>query len=363
MERLLKGDDQFNLNLNLLANKFIKAASPIRKDFRKIRDAAQVSYFSDLVHKVGSLSTAMQLGVHATTIGSNQYDNDSLRWTLIKRRLGDGLEFEEDLYMQNPERILAAGNFLTIKRLENLSRGYFQGQKSGAFESFYYQLNDENTATPDTFTELDQRQSPSEWLDYELYKFCVATFSAESAGRSNLPLKLSSSNIASFFTPRFLREHLIRKLYTEMYTLEKLEEAVEDAKTSMPFRQAAAARQDPKLLDWKRVLDNDLPIKKYIAYETFAYQGYGRSQTNFERNMQYFEELSEQMYDFNAEKFQPRVPEVPEKETKPEPFQMERFYEEVVNSMAATKSASTDALKADLAESLDTVSKRLKLYR
>lgn len=364
LESIISGKEYFDVNIKGFIDVNFPKNSALKTEFEKIQQASHISYFSELTYKIGNLANAVEYGIFAGATHNNQIQQEILRPAIIKQRLSDGGNFQSDANTLLVDRVMGTGNFPYVQKLETLSRGYFQGQKSGCYDTIYYHLNKENTETPAHFSELDQRQTADEWIDLEIYKFCVAAFSAERDSRKAANSNLQSSQIGKFFDAKLLKEHFLRKLYTEMYTLERFSNIAYDDIVGFEAKIAAAARSDPKLLDWKKCLENDVPAKKHLAYEAFAFQGSDTSKSRLYRSFEYYQYLSDQIYDFHGDKkkLQPKTT-VEETQNLEESFPTERLYEEVVNSLAASDEPKSESLKADLAKSLQTVARRLKLYK
>lgn len=362
VERTLDGLNLHPISIKEVMDHLVPEGAPLRKELEVIRQAIDDSYFAELTYSIGSFSSAVEQGSYAEGQRSQLMQFDDLRKATIVRRLSDGVESETPSDNISYDRILSAGMFKYVNKLENLSRSYFQGQEAGCYESIYYLLNDENTRTPKEFNELDQRQSASDWLDLELYKYISAVLETERTERPNRPLDINSSSVSGFLDQKMISEHLTRKLYTELWAMEKYANSIVETDRSVDAKMALAKSSQPASMDWKKMLENEELARRFIAFEAYAFNMEDTTKVKRYQNQKYLIELGKKVA-AKSRKQRKLAAEAVEPEKEKVPLQPERLYEEIVNSMTQREATPTDALKKDLSDSLKTVAERLKLYR
>ena len=367
ISRVLEGKANYPFDVREFIKENLGKNESVVTDFIAIQHAIESNFFTDLIEQVHKFQGSIKLGILGKTEGSRIFELQNIKGIIIKKQLTNRTQSVDSPHEYINQQFLESGIFTYVNKLESLSRSYFQNVKSGCFEDFYYNLSNENTRIPDHFNELDQRQSPQHWLDLELYKYVAVIFEAHKNSPTFFNVDHIADNVHLFFSQKLIANHFVKKLYQELFLIERIETNSINLESEREARMKIAFRTNPRDLDWKKNLENnEAAVKKFLAFESFAFHGSESSQVKQTKNIEYLAELSDEIYKNPSQKMEV-IPESHKKEVEENGdsfhFVSERMYEEIVNSVSDEHHPVADSLKNDLSESLINVTRRLKLYK
>lgn len=358
-----KGEFLNNLNLKEFIKHELSDNTEVKNEFLAIQNAVESSFFTDLITSCSKMYASFSHGVYASAEGSRVFEAEKLKDIIIKKTISNKIETVEKPLNWYTEKYLISGIFPYARKLDVLSKHFMQNVKSGALENFYYNLTKENTSVPESFNELDHRQSARDWIEIELYKYIYSIFQSAQMSKKDKELDYICSNLNLFFEKKVIVDHLTKKLYFELFMIDKLQSNMEDMDDQVEARVLSGNRTDPELLNWKKKLENEDMVKRFLAFEAFAFYGHEVSKVKAQKNYDHLTELSKKILEGKKD-----IHKIVEQDKilvqeKIVEVKSERLFEEVVNSLNQVKSSPVDSLDETLAKSITNVARRLKLYK
>jgi hypothetical protein len=268
------------------------------------------------------------------------------------------------------DRSLLSGSFEAVLDLERQGKKLMHGGEPSGLEDLYRKITKETVEIPKAFTEMDFRQNPKEWVEFQVYLYLRIIFNLRKQiekKQSTLELKLSDYDFVQLLAPEKIQNHLRDKLYHELITLENINFTVTDYVNSLDERLAATGRSSPDMLDPDRVLRHEHSMKKYLAFEAFAFKDRGQSDTEILRNLRYLISMSDE---FDREPTEPKPVQAQSEqpvEQRPRRIEKEvtndRMYAEVFKVLSDNSENQIDSIQQNLAETIKTVATRISLYK
>lgn len=268
------------------------------------------------------------------------------------------------------DRTLISGSYEALLDLERQGKKLMHGGEPSGLDDLYQKITKETVEIPKAFTEMDFRQNPKDWVEFQIYLYLRIIFNLRKQiekKQNNLELKLSDYDFIQLLTPEKIQTHLRDKLYHELITLENINFTVTDYHNSFEERYASAGRTSPDLLDPERVLKHEHTIKKYLAFESFAFKDRGQNDTEILRNIRYLISMTDEFdQDTSATQTPAEQKEQPTDSAAKKPekeMTNDRMYAEIFKVLSDNEANKIEAIKKNLSETIHTVAKRISLYK
>ena len=172
-----------------------------------------------------------------------------------------------DYELEQQEKQVNPNNIGPIRELQLTLESYIKGENS-CMAAYYRNMNKENTAIPDSFTELDHRQSAKEWFDLQLVlvlRKILATRRKVEPFVDRSTLNSIDSILAKQLTPTKLRSALLEALEIEKNSLSFYKDSIIAAKDDLSANVINAEKIDNKLINPDFTIKNEEAIKQALA--------------------------------------------------------------------------------------------------
>lgn len=268
------------------------------------------------------------------------------------------------------DRTLVSGSYDALLDLERQGKKLMHGGEPSCLDDLYQKITKETVHIPKAFTEMDFRQNPKNWVEFQVYLYLRIIFNLRKQiekKQTNLELRLADYDFIQLLTPERIQNHLRDKLYHELITLENINFTITDYQNAAEERFSSAGRTSPDMLDPERVLKHEHSIKKYLAFEAFAFKDRGQNDTEVLRNIRYLISMTDEFEKdvVSPQAFEDKVPQLkePSEQKTVKEMNNDRMYAEIFKVLSENEANQIDAIKKKLSNTIHTVAKRISLYK